>query len=299
MFFSPTEAFSAYLNMAQRLPAIVPVPSSQTIQQITDLVDDIDVFLFDAYGVLNVGGTAIAGAAAQIAKLRAAGKLVYVVTNAATQSKPQLLQKFIRLGFDFSDQEIINSREVLLQHMPQPADSPLGIITLSEFRLDLARPCYYPEDEAFWQADEFLFLSGQAWNAQRQARFIEALNDRPRPVWVGNSDLIAPLENGVSQEPGSYTLTLPAHLFEQVRCFGKPFAPIFDTVLAKIKPRLANINRQRIAMIGDTLHTDILGGNAMGFKSVLVTQHGFLRDLDVDAHIQRSNIRPHFQLKSI
>jgi predicted HAD superfamily phosphohydrolase YqeG len=52
-------------------------------------------------------------------------------------------------------------------------------------------------------------------------------------------------------------------------------------------------------MIGDTLHTDILGGNAQGFTTVLVTQHGFLRGLDVAKHITLSQISPDFQLASI
>ncbi|WP_411990783.1 HAD-IIA family hydrolase [Agarivorans sp. DSG3-1] len=299
MFYSPSEAFSAYLAMPERLPESVPVSHTQQLDSITDLVDDIDVFLFDAYGVLNVGGTAIEGAKEQIAKLRRAGKKVMVVTNAATQNKQQLFDKFVGLGFDFSDQEIVNSREVLLQYMDLQSSTSLGVITLPEFRLDTQRPCVYPEDDNFWQADEFLFLSGQAWNEERHQRFIAELQNKPRTVWVGNSDLIAPLENGVSQEPGSYTLTLPDEIYPQVRCFGKPYAPIFEEALSRIKHQLGDVAPQRIAMIGDTLHTDILGGNAMGFKSVLVTQYGFLRGLDVEQHIQRSKIRPHYQLASI
>ena len=299
MFRSPSEAFDAYLSIPERMPKIVPVANCRELNNITDLIDDIDAFLFDAYGVLNVGGTAIEGAKQQIDKLRQAGKTVMVVTNAATQNKQQLFNKFVRLGFDFSDQEIVNSREVLLQYMDLHSNSRLGVITLPEFRLDIQRPCLYPEDSDFWQAEEFLFLSGQAWNQALHQRFITELTHNPRTVWVGNSDLIAPLEDGVSQEPGSYTLTLPAGLYANVRCFGKPYAPIFEEALSRIKQSYGEVNPQRIAMIGDTLHTDILGGNAMGFKTVLVTQHGFLRDLDVAEHIAKSQITPHYQLASI
>ncbi|MEE1673956.1 HAD hydrolase-like protein [Agarivorans aestuarii] len=299
MFYSPTEAFNAYLSIPERMPENLPADSCQTINSITDILSDVDVFLFDAYGVLNVGGTAIEGAKQQIDKLRQAGKVVMVVTNAATQNKQQLFDKFARLGFDFSDQEIVNSREVLLQYMDLESDSRLGVITLPEFRLDIQRPCLYPEDSDFWQADEFLFLSGQAWNETLHQRFITELRRKPRTVWVGNSDLIAPLEDGVSQEPGSYTLTLPAELYNNVRCFGKPYAPIFEEALSRIKRSYGDLDPQRIAMIGDTLHTDILGGNAMGFKTVLVTQHGFLRGLDVAEHIAKSQITPHYQLASI
>ena len=36
-------------------------------------------------------------------------------------------------------------------------------------------------------------------------------------------------------------------------------------------------------MVGDTLHTDILGGRQMGFSTSLVTGHGALVGLDVGA----------------
>ncbi len=299
MFATPSEAFSAYQAMPDRLPVNRSQKANRVIQQITDLINDIEVFLFDAYGVLNVGGSPIVGASEQIAQLRAAGKMVMVVTNAATQSKQQLVEKFHRLGYDFSEHEIISSREVLMQAMDLNGSKTLGVITLDEFRLNIERPCCYPQEAGFWQSQEFLFLSGQAWNEQLQQRFIEELSAHPRTVWVGNSDLIAPLEQGVSQEPGSFTLTLPEALYPLVRCYGKPYTPIFDEALKRIAQQKGAVQKKRIAMIGDTLHTDILGGNAQGFTSVLVTQHGFLRGLDVAEHIARSQISPDFQLASI
>lgn len=47
-------------------------------------------------------------------------------------------------------------------------------------------------------------------------------------------------------------------------------------------------------MIGDTLHTDILGGAAAGIRTALVTQHGVLNGQDATAHIEACGIRPDF-----
>ena len=52
----------------------------------------------------------------------------------------------------------------------------------------------------------------------------------------------------------------------------------------------------RIIMVGDTLHTDILGGAAAGLATALVTDHGALKDLDVEAAIARSQIVPGYVL---
>ena len=48
------------------------------------VADRCDSFLLDAFGVLNVGETAIPGAVASMAALRAQGKRLCVLTNAAS-----------------------------------------------------------------------------------------------------------------------------------------------------------------------------------------------------------------------
>jgi ribonucleotide monophosphatase NagD (HAD superfamily) len=47
-------------------------------------------------------------------------------------------------------------------------------------------------------------------------------------------------------------------------------------------------------MVGDTLHTDILGGAQAGWKTVLVTDHGLLRGENVEQAIARSGIVPDY-----
>ena len=53
-----------------------------------------------------------------------------------------------------------------------------------------------------------------------------------------------------------------------------------------------SVERNRIAMIGDTLHTDVLGGSAAGVGTILVTGHGVLKSLDVAGCIKQSGIWP-------
>jgi ribonucleotide monophosphatase NagD (HAD superfamily) len=45
-------------------------------------------------------------------------------------------------------------------------------------------------------------------------------------------------------------------------------------------------------MVGDSLHTDVLGGRAAGMGSVLVAEHGLFAGRDVSAYIAASGIRP-------
>ena len=55
-----------------------------------------------------------------------------------------------------------------------------------------------------------------------------------------------------------------------------------------------HIPLSRIGMVGDTLHTDILGANSIGIKSVLMTKHGLFRNENVAKMIKRTGIVPDF-----
>ncbi len=47
-------------------------------------------------------------------------------------------------------------------------------------------------------------------------------------------------------------------------------------------------------MAGDTLQTDILGGASMGWRTVLVMDHGLLKGYPAGSLVRLSDIRPDF-----
>ena len=75
--------------------------------------------------------------------------------------------------------------------------------------------------------------------------------------------------------------------------YGKPHGFAFDLVLAALESRTARqFDRRRVAMVGDSLHTDILGASAAGLQSVLVTGYGLFREGGSDAMISACGIAP-------
>lgn len=103
--------------------------------------------------------------------------------------------------------------------------------------------------------------------------------------------MVAPRETGLSKEPGWFAHRLADRVCVEPVFLGKPFADIFDLALARFNnPPAAG----RVLMVGDTLHTDTLGGNQAAFATALVTAHGSLKGLDVCDAIRRSAITPDF-----
>jgi ribonucleotide monophosphatase NagD (HAD superfamily) len=107
---------------------------------------------------------------------------------------------------------------------------------------------------------------------------------------VGNPDLVAPYEHGFNLQPGLYGHRLADETCIEPQFFGKPFAGMF----AEAKRRFGDVPPHRVAMVGDTLHTDILGGAAAKFRTVLIENHGMFAGKSIDEYIKKSNISPDF-----
>ena len=284
-------ALARYEALRPALPAAAFPAAPVRAATLADLADRYDAFILDAYGVLNRGDAAIPGAPDRVAALQAAGKRVLVLTNGASQPPEAARAKYARWGFRFAPEDIIASRTLAAKALPAlmaahpgpwAAIGPAGVPT-DDLPGDLR-----PLDAALLDsAAGFLFLGAQGWTDARQAALEGALARRPRPVLCANPDLVAPLEGGFSREPGAFAHRLAA-LGHSVHFVGKPFPAAF----AAARARLPGIPPARIAMVGDSPHTDILGGAAAGLATVLVTGHGLLRGIDPSPVLAATGIVP-------
>lgn len=157
--------------------------------------------------------------------------------------------------------------------------------------------CRYPrrlrdavaDPSAFDMADGVLFLSTARWTPALQRQLVAALERRPRPFVIANPDPVAPREGGLTLEPGLVGHELLDTVKAQTHWFGKPFPEAFAEAIARTGPVPA-----RLAMVDDTLHTDVLGGAAAGCRSVLVTDQGLFAGRDTGPFIRASGIVPDF-----
>ena len=51
--------FDRYEQVRGRFPTVAPRKSSQVLSSLIDIVEEVDAFVFDAFGVLNVGDALI------------------------------------------------------------------------------------------------------------------------------------------------------------------------------------------------------------------------------------------------
>lgn len=287
--------FERYEAVRPRLPVAPCDIRTEQVSSLLDLADEVDAFVFDAFGVLNVGETPIPGAAARLDELRDRGCAIRVLTNAASYQRDGAIAKFERLGMRLEDDEIITSRDATLRAL---SVGNWGIIAAPEDTLaDIpGASARLGHDPAVYDgAEGFLFLSTADWDAPRQELLERSLARHPREVLIANADLVAPRDDGFSLEPGYFGHQLADRTGATVRFFGKPFPEVF----AMAEASLPDIPKNRIAMCGDSLHTDILGAAAVGWRSVLVTLDGLFAGADVSAYGDASGIHADWRVARI
>ena len=282
-------AFERYDAILDRLPPVVVQQTPKQATCLEEVVDHYDGFLLDSFGVLNVGNSAIEGAAGVLDDLRQRHIPFRVLTNAASYTSSEAFHKYQHLGLDIRRDEIVSSRDTLFENLSEYSQiSQWAAIATpqDEFQDTQQDVSNLFEVSGSWDdVPAFLFLTAENWTQPHQDRLIESLLRNPRPVIVGNPDLVAPRENGLTIEPGFWAHDLWDKTQADVVFFGKPYHHAFDIALNAW-------GAGHYAMVGDTLHTDILGGQAVGLDTICLTQHGLFRNKPIAPFIARSGIMP-------
>ncbi|MDB4222346.1 HAD hydrolase-like protein [Granulosicoccus sp.] len=295
--FTPPNAVQAlarYREIRERLPAADFPKTSIHRANLADLCNEIDCFVLDGFGVLNVGVDPVPGAVDRINALRAQGKLLRVLTNGASFPATRTREKYRKWGMEFDASEVISSRDALAVALKRHPDMRWGFAALEGSELGtLTHNAVLLQDDAadYASCDGFVLLGVGDWSPHRQRLLADALKQKSRPLFVGNPDLVAPQVGEFSMEPGWFTHSLVDELGVAAELFGKPFDNAFELVRQTLPD---DLSAHRIAMVGDTLHTDILGGAQAGWKTILITDHGLLKGANVEQEIKDSGIRPDF-----
>ena len=288
-----SEAWQGYRRAEARLPAKPPPVMPCRIGGIAEIADGFDLIVLDAWGVLNLGAAPIAGASAAIAALRASGKRLMIASNSGSRDPAASAAWLGTLGFTFRVTEIASG----LALVPEVLDGlrlprPLGLIADAPAPLAAVTSAMQPlaDDPADYdRVSAILFLSSDDWTPARQALLKATLERRPRPLIIGNPDIASPEPEGMTAEPGCYAHRIAAATGIRPIFCGKPYPALYE----RIRRRHRDIAPERVLCVGDTPHTDILGGRAAGFGTLLV-ETGFCRGEDVLALARESGIWPDF-----
>lgn len=271
-----------------------------------ETISKYKVIFFDAFGVLKTYNGLIAGVDRTLDFLRQNNQEFYILTNDASRSPAQLSAYYTRLGLHSVLPECVVSSGMLAReylslkvktgtvvYLGTPDSTcyirDLGLNLLPIKDLDL-------NDIAHINAVVLLDDEGFDWNYDL-SKTINLLRRRNIPVVVANTDLTYPVsKHQVAIAIGGLADMLETLVGKRFIRFGKPDAQLFIYAYERMK-NYPNVSKDQILMVGDTLQTDILGGNKFGLDTALVLT-GNTQIEDVQVRISSTGIVPTYVCES-
>ncbi|MDI7864782.1 TIGR01459 family HAD-type hydrolase [Rhizobiaceae bacterium n13] len=275
---------------------------AERIENFQDIVSQYDVALCDVWGVLHNGVDAFAAASEALARARAAGVTVVLITN-SPRPFPGVVSQLKLIGVaDEAFDRIVTSGDVTRELI---ARGPKKVFLLGPERdqpildgLDVVRV-----DEK--EADVIVctgFFDDETETPEDYHDMLVAFEARKVPMICANPDLI--VERGPLMIPCAGAMAVYYHqLGGETRIAGKPHTPIYEAALAKARDERGDFPLERVVAIGDGMPTDVRGALGYGLDLLYIsggihakeyTLHGKTDEALLSDYLERENATPKF-----
>lgn len=245
----------------------------------------IDAILFDMDGVWFVGETPVPGAAETLARVRARSLPCRFITNTTTATRDALAGKMKGLGLEVEPGEIINAPRATTLYLRSLGNPRCHLLVHDDARGDLdcttAAPGEVPDVVVVGDI-------GARWS-------YGILNDAFRML-VGGAGLVAmhkgrywQVDDGLALDIGAFVAGLEYASGKEAVLVGKPSPTIFRSALDDL-----GAAPERAVMVGDDVHSDVGGAQALGIGGVLVRTGKYRDDL-----VDRSCVTPDLVVDSV
>ena len=274
------------------------------IAGIAALAADYDVFIVDLWGVLHDGQTPYPGTVDCMARLKAQGKKLAILSNAPRRAE-SVARRIGEIGFAPASYDLILSSGEdawlsLARRGQAQADPYYAALGPRCFHLGadwnegllVGLPIDLVEDPEY---ADFVLTTGLHHRGADVAEYeaiLRKMAARALPMICANPDLIV-----INAGKREYCAGALARRYEElggaVRYHGKPHPEIY----ARIFSLLGGPDRARVLAVGDSLRTDIAGATAAGIAALLVTggihADEFADDpATIDAACREAGLRP-------
>jgi HAD superfamily hydrolase (TIGR01458 family) len=244
----------------------------------------VEALLLDLSGVVYVQEEAVPGAAEALARLRAAGLPIRLVTNTTMRPRRSILERLERLGIEADPAELITPATLAKRRCAEAGHESVSLLVLDELREDLEGLAERGDAiDAVVVGD-----LGEGWT-------YDALNRVFRQVMEG-AELIALQKNrywetaeGLSLDAGPFVAAIEYATGREAVVVGKPSPAFFELAVSEL-----GVPAERAAMVGDDVEADVGGAMEEGLAGILVRTGKYREDL-----VRASGIAPSATVDSI
>lgn len=263
------------------------VPILLSRQNVRELFDSVDAFLFDCDGVIWKGDTLIDGVSETLEMLRSKGKKLVFVTNNSRKSRRQYAKKFNSVGIAVNEDEIFSSsfaaamylktinfprekkvyvigEEGILEELELAGFTGLGGPEDGKKTVQLKANCLFEHDKSVGAVVAGL---DQYINYYKLQYATLCIRENPDCLFIAtNRDAVGHMTD-LQEWPGAGCMVaaLCGSTEKEPIVVGKPSTFMMDFLLKKFQ-----ISTSKMCMVGDRLDTDILFGQNAGCRTLLV-----------------------------
>jgi HAD superfamily hydrolase (TIGR01450 family) len=246
------------------------------------------VFFFDLDGVLSIGKEQprYLGGREVVRKIKLLGKTAYILTNDSTHTHGEIQSNLRKLGFDFTEDEILTSSFLTAEYLTQKygkasfflvGESGLkGELEAAGHRENLQNPRVvvvgFDRGLTYEKLDNALrFLRGRA----------QLVGSYGGAVYMS--------DHGPALSAGPIIKALEYGSGKKAVMIGKPSPRMFRLALRRAHEKPSNA-----VMVGDQLETDVLGAKRAGVRTLLV-----LTGVETRETIHQSKLKPDLVLQTV
>jgi HAD superfamily hydrolase (TIGR01450 family) len=253
------------------------------------IVKNYKAVFFDAFGVLKNHKGLIPDIASTFEFLEEKGIFYYILTNDASRSPEELARWYQdrglgyvttdkilssgMLAMEFFKSKVANGNAVAYLGTENSAHyiETAGLKTISVRDIDLNNIAHI---------ESFAFLDDEGFNWNEDlTKTINLLRKKNMSVVVANTDISYPVNrNDIAIAIGSLADLVEKIIGKNFIRFGKPDAQMFLLAYERALKDV-QVRRNEILMVGDTLLTDIIGGNKFGLDTALVLSGNTLPEM--------------------
>jgi len=276
------------------------------IQDFKAVIDRYEIIFFDAFGVIKNYKGLVPGIENTFAYLDALNKEYYIVTNDASRSPYQLAESYHNKGLTaITHDRIISSgmlaKEYLDLKVPHGTVAYLGTPDSAHYIESSGLhtlPISLVDDNNAHEISALVFLDDEGFSwFEDLNKCVNLLRKNNIPAIVANTDRAYPLNlHDVAIAIGGLANMIENIAGKKFIRFGKPDSQMFMFAYDLIRAR-RKIEKKEILMVGDTLQTDIMGGNKFGLDTVLVLSGNTQRS-DAEIRINSTGIVPTYICES-
>jgi 4-nitrophenyl phosphatase len=221
------------------------------------------VLILDLDGTVYTDGKPIRNIIAQLNAYKAAGNRIFYLSNNTSVSVSHYLVKLSKLGLDVAIEEIITPTIIAGRYLKSKYDRGY-IVGTTSFVTEMENKYGIRNDAA---EPEFVLLTFDRELTYEKLMLASRFLNQGLPFYITHIDLACPSEFGPIPDCGSISLLMETVTRRKPQeHFGKPSPQMVDY----IRGLLEGVNPEEVLMGGDRLYTDILLGNKLGVKTLLV-----------------------------